>query len=148
LQRLYTALRDCEVAEGSEPGAGYEQRFKAAMNDDFNTPEALAVLFELTRAMNRAREQGDSEAARLANTLQELAGRLGILQSDPETYLRSRHSDSQQGPSDQDIDALIARREQARVDRDWQEADRIRDQLNELGVVLEDGSGGTLWRRD
>ena len=148
LQRLYTALRDCEVAEGSDPEAGYEQRFQAAMNDDFNTPEALAVLFELTRAMNRAREQGDSEAARLANTLQELAGRLGILQSDPETYLRSRHSDSQQGPSNQDIDALIARREQARVDRDWQEADRIRDQLNELGVVLEDGSGGTLWRRD
>ena len=148
LQRLYTALRDCEVAEGSDPETRYEQRFQAAMNDDFNTPEALAVLFELTRAMNRAREQGDSEAARLASTLQELAGRLGILQSDPETYLRSRHSDSQQGPSDQDIDALIARREQARVDRDWQEADRIRDQLNELGVVLEDGSGGTLWRRD
>ena len=148
LQRLYTALRDCEVAEGSDPEAGYEQRFQAAMNDDFNTPEALAVLFELTRAMNRAREQGDGESARLANTLRVLAGRLGILQSDAETYLRSRHSDSQQGPSDQDIDALIARREQARADRDWQEADRIRAELTELGVVLEDGSGGTLWRRD
>jgi len=148
LQRLYTALRDCEPAEGSELEAGYEQRFRAAMNDDFNTPEALAVLFELTRAMNRAREQGDGEAARLANTLRALAGRLGILQSDPETYLRSGHSDSQQGPSDQEIDALIARREQARSDRDWKEADRIRDQLTEMGVVLEDGSGGTLWRRD
>jgi cysteinyl-tRNA synthetase len=98
--------------------------------------------------MNRAREQGDGEPARLANTLLELAGRLGILRSDPETYLRSRHSDSQQGPSDQEIDALIARREQARADRDWEEADRIRDQLTELRVVLEDGSGGTLWRRD
>jgi cysteinyl-tRNA synthetase len=118
------------------------------MNDDFNTPEALAVLFELTRTMNRARERGNGEAARLANTLKALAGRLGILESDPETYLRSRHSDSQQGPSDQEIDALIARREQARVDRDWAEADRIRDQLSEMGVVLEDGSGGTLWRRD
>ncbi len=148
LQRLYTALRDCEVAGGSDLEAGYEQRFQAAMNDDFNTPEALAVLFELTRAMNRAREQGDGEPARLANTLRELAGRLGILRSDPETYLRSRHSDSQQGPSDQEIDTLIARREQARADRDWEEADRIRDQLTELRVVLEDGSGGTLWRRD
>jgi len=148
LQRLYTALRDCEPAEGSELEAGYKQRFRAAMNDDFNTPEALAVLFELTRAMNRAREQGNGEAARLANTLKALAGRLGILESDPETYLRSGHSDSQQGPSDQEIDALIARREQARTDRDWAEADRIRDQLSELGVVLEDASGGTLWRRD
>jgi cysteinyl-tRNA synthetase len=148
LQRLYTALRDCEPAEGSELEAGYEQRFRAAMNDDFNTPEALAVLFELTRAMNRAREQRDGEAARLANTLKALAGRLGILESDPETYLRSGHSDSQQGPSDQEIDVLIARREQARADRDWAEADRIRDQLSEMGVVLEDGSGGTLWRRD
>ncbi|MEA3243395.1 MAG: cysteine--tRNA ligase [Pseudomonadota bacterium] len=148
LQRLYTALRDCEVAEGSDLEVGYEQRFQAAMNDDFNTPEALAVLFELTRTMNRAREQGDGEPARLANTLRELAGRLGILRSDPETYLRSRHSDSQQGPSDQEIDALIARREQARADRDWGEADRIRDQLTELRVVLEDSSGGTLWRRD
>jgi cysteinyl-tRNA synthetase len=148
LQRLYTALRDCEVAGGSDLEVGYEQRFQAAMNDDFNTPEALAVLFELTRAMNRAREQGDGEPARLANTLRELAGRLGILRSDPETYLRSRHSDSQQGPSDQEIDTLIARREQARADRDWEEADRIRDQLTELRVVLEDGSGGTLWRRD
>ena len=148
LQRLYTALRDCELAEGSELEAGYEQRFRAAMNDDFNTPEALAVLFELTRAMNRAREQGNGEAARLANTLKALAGRLGILESDPETYLRSGHSDSQQGPGDQEIDALVARREQARADRDWAEADRIRDQLSELGVVLEDASGGTLWRRD
>jgi cysteinyl-tRNA synthetase len=148
LQRLYTALRDCELAAGGELEAAYERRFQAAMNDDFNTPEALAVLFELARAMNRAREQGDGEADRLASTLRALAGRLGILQSGAETYLRSGHSDSQQGPSDQEIDALIARREQARSDRDWKEADRIRDQLTELGVVLEDSSAGTLWRRD
>ena len=63
LQRLYTALRDCVPAEGSELDAGYEQRFRAAMNDDFNTPEALAVLIELTRARNRASEQGSGEAA-------------------------------------------------------------------------------------
>jgi cysteinyl-tRNA synthetase len=149
LQRLYTALRDSEVAEGGEPEADYEQRFQAAMNDDFNTPEALAVLFELTRAMNRAREEkGAAASADLANTLQVLAARLGILQSDPEDYLRGRHGQSEAGPSDEEIEALIARREKARADKDWGEADRIRDQLSELGIVLEDGGGGTLWRRD
>ena len=148
LQRLYTALRDSEVAEGSEPEAAYEQRFQEAMNDDFNTPEALAVLFELTRAMNRAREEkGAAASAVLANTLRVLAARLGILQSDPEDYLRGRHGQSEVGPSDEEIEALIASREKARADRDWGEADRIRDQLSELGIVLEDGGGGTLWRR-
>jgi cysteinyl-tRNA synthetase len=141
-------LRDSEVAEGSEPEAAYEQRFQEAMNDDFNTPEALAVLFELTRAMNRAREEkGAAASAALANTLRVLAARLGILQSDPEDYLRGRHGQSEVGPSDEEIEALIARREKARADRDWGEADRIRDQLSELGIVLEDGGGGTLWRR-
>ena len=148
LQRLYTALRDAGLVQGSDLDIDYEQRFQAAMNDDFNTPEALAVLFDLTRAMNRAREQGHGEVARLATTLRVLAGRLGLLQSDPETYLRSGHSDRQQGPSDEEIEALIAQREQARADRDWQQADRIRNQLTALGVVLEDSSGGTLWRRE
>ena len=147
LHRLYTALRDCEQSDSGDLEAGYEQRFRTAMNDDFNTPEALAVLFELTRAINRARERSDGEAARLATTLRVLAGRLGILQSDPESYLRSGPSDTGQGPTDQEIEALIARRERARAERDWEEADRIRNQLTELGIVLEDGSGGTLWRR-
>jgi len=148
LQRLYTALRDCEAADGGETEPACVERFRAAMNDDFNTPEALAVLFELTRAMNRVRGQAGGEASRLRNTLRLLAGQLGILQSDPEAYLRGRHGSGGQGASDEEIDALIARREQARADRDWAEADRIRATLADLGVVLEDAAGGTHWRRE
>jgi len=148
LQRLYTALRGSAVNDDSALDADYEKRFRVAMNDDFNTPEALAVLFDLARALNRAREQDSSDIARLANTLSKLAGRLGILQADPESYLRGRQEAGAEGPSDADIEALIARREQARTDRDWGEADRIRDELTGMGVVLEDGGGGTQWRRE
>ena len=118
LQRLYTALRGSAVNDDTALDASYEERFRVAMNDDFNTPEALAVLFDLARALNRAREQDSSDIACLANTLSKLAGRLGILQADPESYLRSRQETGAEGPSDADIEALIARREQARTDRD------------------------------
>ncbi len=148
LQRLYTALRGSAVNDDAGLDADYEERFRMTMNDDFNTPEALAVLFVLARALNRAREQDSSGIARLANTLSKLAGRLGILQADPESYLRGRLETGAEGPGDADIEALIARREQARTDRDWGEADRIRDELTGLGIVLEDGGGGTQWRRE
>lgn len=147
LQRLYTALRDSALA-GDAPDSDYEARFQASMDDDFNTPEALAVLFELARGVNRAREQGDAAEAQLANTLRLLAGRLGILQSDPDTYLRSGQGGSAAGPGDAEIDTLVALRDQARIDKDWAEADRLRDQLAGLGIALEDASNGTLWRRD
>jgi len=149
LQRLYTALRDTRVDAVAGVEADYETRFQVAMNDDFNTPEALAVLFDLARALNRAREQDGNDVARLANTLLQLANRLGILQADPVSYLRGqRDAGALEGPSDADIEALIARREQARTDRDWGEADRIRDELTGLGIVLEDGGGSTRWRRE
>jgi cysteinyl-tRNA synthetase len=149
LQRLYTALRDTRVDAVAGVEADYETRFQVAMNDDFNTPEALAVLFDLALALNRAREQDSNDVARLANTLLQLANRLGILQADPASYLRGqRDAGALGGPSDADIEALIARREQARTDRDWGEADRIRDELTGLGIVLEDGGGGTRWRRE
>jgi cysteinyl-tRNA synthetase len=149
LQRLYTALRDTRVDAVAGVEADYETRFQVAMNDDFSTPEALAVLFDLARALNRAREQDGNDVARLANTLLQLANRLGILQADPASYLRGqRDAGAREGPSDADIEALIARREQARTDRDWGEADRIRDELTGLGIVLEDGGGGTRWRRE
>ncbi len=148
LQRLYTALRDVSASADADLEPACEERFQAAMNDDFNTPEALAVLFDLARALNRAREQDSGNAARLAYTLSELGGRLGILQMDPASYLRGRQDVDTQGAGDADIEALIARREQARTERNWEEADRIRDQLTGLGVVLEDAAGGTLWRRE
>jgi len=148
LQRLYTALRDAVPDDLAEPDSAYQERFEAAMNDDFNTPEALAVLFELTRAINRTREADVTPARRLAATLKQLGGRLGILQADPDLYLRgATQAAADTGPDDAAIDALVARREQARADRDWAEADRIRDELSSLGVVLEDAAGGTQWRR-
>ena len=148
LQRLYTALRGSSVSSDAGMEPDHEERFRAAMDDDFNTPEALAVLFDLARALNRAREQDGGDAARLANTLSTLAGRLGILQADPQSYLRGRQEADAGGPSDADIEALIVRREQARTDRDWGEADRIRDELIGLGIVLEDSAGSTRWRRE
>jgi cysteinyl-tRNA synthetase len=148
LQRLYTALRDSVINDTAGLETDYEERFRMAMDDDFNTPEALAVLFDLARTLNRAREQDSSDASRLANTLSKLAGRLGILQADPESYLRGRQDAGAQGSSDADIEALIASREQARADRNWGEADRIRDELTGLGIVLEDAGSGTKWRRE
>jgi cysteinyl-tRNA synthetase len=142
LRRLYTTLRDTDVAS-AEIDANYAERFEAAMNDDFNTPEAIAVLFDLARAVNRAREQNAPEAGRLAATLRELGGRLGLLQADPEDYLQGASS----GGDDAEIQALVDARLQARAQRNWAEADRIRDRLTELGILLEDGADGTRWRR-
>jgi len=148
LQRLYTALRDAGAAPGVDAQPEIDARFRAAMNDDFNTPEALALLFELARDINRAREQQQPElASRLAGALRTLGGRLGLLQANPEAYLRGQHGAARHGPADDEIDALVAQRDAARANRNWAEADRLRDQLTELGVLLEDGAAGTRWRR-
>jgi len=147
LQRLYTTLRDAGMDGGAAVDSDYAARFQAAMDDDFNTPEALAVLFDLTRAVNRTREQDSAAAARLAASLCHLGGRLGILQADPELYLRGHHGRADTALDDVEIDTLVAKREQARAERDFAEADRIRDQLTGMGIVLEDAGGGTQWRR-
>jgi len=148
LQRLYTALRDAGSVPDVDPPPEVNARFRTAMDDDFNTPEALAVLFELARDINRAREQRQPElASQLAGALRSLGERLGLLGADPGSYLRGKHGAAQQGPSDHDIDALVAQRDAARASRNWAEADRLRDQLAEMGVVLEDGAAGTRWRR-
>ncbi len=145
LTRFYTALRGLPVVEADESLlAPYRQRFQQAMDDDFNTPEAFAVLFELTRDINRTREEGEAVAAPLAAVLRKLGGVLGVLQQDPDIFLRG---DAEAGLSDADIDELIGRRNQARTDQDWAEADRIRDTLQEHRIVLEDGAGATTWRR-
>ncbi len=145
LNRFYTALRGLPAAEpaGAEV---YVERFNTAMDDDFNTPEALAVLFELVREINTVRKDDEAKAASLAAELRQLGDVLGILQQDAEAWLRGGEGDGD-GLSDADIDALIARRAQAKADKDWAEADQIRDQLKEQGIVLEDGAGGTTWRR-
>ena len=144
LTRFYTALRGLGLAA---PGGAeaFRARFDAAMDDDFNTPEALAVMFDLVREINRVRVEDEPRAAGLAAALREFGGVLGILGDDPEAYLRG--GVEQAGLTDDRIDQLIERRLAARRNRDWGEADRIRDELKAQGILLEDGPEGTTWRR-
>jgi len=149
LTRLYTALRGLSPVTGNA-GNEYIQSFHAAMSDDFNTPEAIAVLFEITREINRNRETDSSRANELAGCLVTLGTVLGLLQDDPEVYLRGTGGNQQHSTdhlSDAAIDAMLQQRLQARADQDWPTADRIRDSLESRGIVLEDGASGTTWRR-
>jgi len=140
LDSFYITLRDVPPEAASidwtEPRAA---RFAAAMNDDFNTPEALAVLFELSTEANR------DKSAQASGLLRALAGVLGLLQADPLAYLRGPAADG--GLSDADIDALVAERRAARLARNFTRSDAIRDQLAAAGITLEDTPHGTLWRR-
>ena len=143
LTRFYLALDRAGTASGAAPDADYLARFDAAMQDDFNTPGAIAVLFDLVRDLNRA--DAPARVAVLAATLRQLGGVLGLLQDDPQAFLKG--GAVAEGPSDADIDALVQARLDARKARDFARADAIRAQLTEAGVVLEDGAGGTTWRR-
>jgi len=144
LTRLYTALRDIEPAESFEPGAATRQ-FEAAMDDDFNTPEAIAALQGLASEINRAKSANDwGKASALAAELKKLAAVLGVLHLQPEEFLRKGKS----GLSDADVERLIAERRAARTTRNFKESDRIRDELAQGGIVLEDKPDGTTtWRR-
>lgn len=147
LERLYLALRGLDSQQPADLQAEplYYERFTAAMDDDFNTPAALAVLHDLAREINRRRQTDPLAAARLGAILRELGGMLGLLQDDPERFLRAGGSGT--GLSDNEIEALLERRRQARADRNFAEADRIRDELKAQGVIIEDGPQGTTWRR-
>ncbi|MDC7705118.1 cysteine--tRNA ligase [Vogesella indigofera] len=140
LTRLYTALRGLELpaSGGIDWNNAYAARFKAAMDDDFGTSEAISVLFELAGEINKSR---DVQQARL---LKDLAGVLGLLQRDPEAFLQGEAGD---GLSAAQIEALIQARKDARAAKNWAESDRIRDQLTAAGIVLEDSAGTTTWRR-
>jgi len=144
LNRFYTALRGLPEAEPA--GAGrWVDAFNAAMDDDFNTPEALAAMFELAREINRLRSGDESMAAGMAAELKRLGGLLGVLQHDPEAWLRGEAAAD--GVSDEEVEQLVQQRLDAKAGKNWGEADRIRDQLKELGILLEDAAGSTSWRR-
>ncbi len=146
LTRLYTALRGLP-AQDWLPEELYAKRFREAMDDDFNTPEALSVLFDLAHELNRAREEEPQRAPALAATLRRLGGVLGLLQDDPEVWLQGGEL-GQHGLDSAEIERLIGQRTRARNKRDFAEADRIRDELKAQGIVLEDTAGGTTWRRE
>jgi len=145
LQRLYAALQDTEAVE-IPAGSEYQQRFEQALNDDFNTPIAIAVLFDLARDINRAKTEQQDQQHALASLLRYLGGIIGLLQAEAESFLKSEAGQGA-GLSDTAIDELIEQRLQARANKDWANADRIRDELEAAGIVIEDGPEGTRWRR-
>ncbi|MFC4699043.1 cysteine--tRNA ligase [Glaciecola siphonariae] len=145
LERLYTALRDVKVdGDVALSYGGYLERFEAAMNDDFNMPIAFSVLFDVAKEINKE-DVFSEHAQKLAGVLKGLGAILGILQSDPASYLQGG-AEQDEGFAQQ-VEALITKRNQARQNKDWANADAARDELTALGVVLEDGAGGTTWRR-
>jgi len=113
------------------------------MNDDFNTPEALAVLFELTKELNRVKATDKQKATELASMLITLANVLGLLYQQPDQFMQGDESDDEVAL----IEALIKQRNDARVNKDWASADDARDKLAALNIVLEDGANGTTWRK-
>ena len=137
LTRLYTALKGVPGEVSVDWNEVHAVRFKAALDDDFGTPEAMAVLFDLATAANR----GD---AVLARQLKALGGVLGLLQRDPQLFLQAAPAG---GLSNDEIEAKVGARSAAKKAKNFAESDRIRDELKDAGIVLEDGPQGTAWRR-
>ena len=142
LTRLYTAL-DGVNADEQAAASDAAERFTAAMDDDFNTPIALAALFDLARDLNRAKSDQPAEAPRLAGELKRLAGVLGLLQQTPQTFLKG--AQQQVALSEEEIEAKIAERQAAKGSKDFARADAIRDELAALGIILKDSREGTTW---
>ncbi|OBX06159.1 cysteine--tRNA ligase [Gallibacterium genomosp. 3] len=143
LERLYTALRGTDATIAPAGGEDFVTAFKAAMNDDFNTPGALSVLFDMARELNKLKAEQKPQADAFAARMRELAGVLGLLYQDPETFLQAGLDDDETKV----IEALIQQRNQARANKDWAAADAVRDKLKEMGVVIEDSASGTTWRK-
>ncbi|MHC9511227.1 cysteine--tRNA ligase [Kangiella sp. M94] len=149
LERLYNSLRGVDLSQANDDKLDIleqaQSRFIEAMDDDFNVPEAMPVLFDLAKEVNRLKATDMTTAATIAVKLKELAGVLSLLQQDPEGFLKSGAGESD--VSDEEVDTLIQQRLQARADKDWALADEIRDKLHAMNIELEDGAGGTSWRR-
>jgi len=145
LERIYTALRDVEIPDGFEldRNDGHVVEFCQAMDDDFNTPQALSVLFELAKLLNVAKQEQSDDVVQLAGTLKALGDLLGLLQLDPAKFLQGGESDDEVA----EIEALIKQRNDARANKDWAAADAARDKLAAMNIVLEDSAAGTSWRK-
>jgi len=156
LDRMYGALFKVRTeTSAEEPDARvnntFDEEFDRALEDDFNTPSAISVLFDLVRAINRSFETGTaSEAQSLSGQLERLGGKLGLLYQDPAAMLGIGGVSDSAAESDADVEIenLIEKRRQARRDKDFQLSDEVRAQLEEMGIILEDRpDGSTLWRR-
>ena len=147
LTRLYTAIRDLHASDAALDEVSqrfdFETRFNEALDDDFNTPIALSILFELAKLINLERNKDLDQASALAQLLIKLGSYIGLLQMEAELFLK-------QGValSDEDIDKKIRLRDEARDNKNFAMSDQIRDELAALGIVLEDGENGTSWRRE
>ncbi|WGE89798.1 cysteine--tRNA ligase [Actinobacillus arthritidis] len=143
LERLYTSLRGCDLSVEVAGGEQYVEAFKAAMDDDFNTPGALAVLFEIAREVNKLKTEDMAKANGLAVCLKELVAVLGLLYQDPEAFLQGDANNDEVA----EIEALIKQRNEAKAAKNWAVADEVRDKLKAMNIVLEDTPNGTTWRK-
>jgi cysteinyl-tRNA synthetase len=145
LDRLYTAMRGLTLTQAPQDTA-YEEHFINAMNDDFNTPEALAALFDLARDINIARDnKKDDKASSLGALLNKLANEIGLLEGDIESWFKDTTTEG--ALSGDEVDALVQQRLDAKANKDWGLADKIRDDLLAQGIALEDNGAETIWRR-
>ncbi|MCD9528738.1 cysteine--tRNA ligase [Photobacterium carnosum] len=144
LERLYTSLRGLDTSVEAAGGEEFVARFKEAMDDDFNTPEAYSALFDMAREINRLKTDDVTAASLLGARMRELADILGLLSQDPETFLQGGVGEDDNVA---EIEGLIQQRLDARATKDWAAADDARDKLLAMGIILEDGAQGTTWRR-
>ena len=144
VERFYHCLKGLDLAAAkSLTNSRFEKAFRCAMDDDFNTPEALSVLFEMVSEIHRIKHENPALANQLGALLVRLGGSLGLLQAEPAAFLQhSVEADVDKA----EIDKLVAERVAARASQDWRRADEIRDQLSALNVVIEDSAGGSTWR--
>jgi cysteinyl-tRNA synthetase len=146
LTRLYTATRGLSASSKAMGQVtmrfDYEKRFNEALDDDFNTPIALSILFEIAKHANTEREDDKDQAGALSELLRKLGNHIGIMRYDADDYLKMGIE-----LSDAKIDEKIYQRESARASKDFAMSDQIRDELLALGIILEDSINGTSWRR-
>ncbi|SFG60778.1 cysteine--tRNA ligase [Neptunomonas qingdaonensis] len=154
LERFYQALNgvslpksaDESLDAGYEGAKAFELRFYEAMDDDFNTPKAISVLFEMVNELNKLKKTSESAAVALASKVLELAGILGLLQQNPDAFLKGADKEGEINAAA--IEQLIEQRNAAKANKDYAQSDKIRDALAEQGVILKDSREGTSWFRE